>query len=343
MLFRNRLSSAWPLLSGVGARLQNRRTRRRRQAAERSWSLEALEVRTLMSAVATAPVAAPVTATVTLPRTGLVGLTALQIDSLTVAQIQTIKVAQFPMLLPKQIPSLSTVQVKTIINDSLMRAMPVENRAAFTGDQIRAMKIADIGVSLLTDDQINALSVAQIQLLKPKDVAQLMPAQTKSLTAIQWTALVGVVDNANALATQQVGNLTVGQIRALSPWKFNSLSAEQVPFLTAAQVASASGSWPFKSMTDAARETLTAGQIKSLMVGSTGIAWLGERQQGFLSVVQIQALNYWEFPELSPTQITSLSADQLASIPNEWWFERIPEASRAALTAVQVLGLWLAQ
>ncbi len=344
MLFRNRLSSAWPWLIVVGARLQNRRTRRRRQSVERSWSLETLEVRTLMSAVATAPVTAiPVTATVTIPRTGLLGLTALQIDSLTVAQIQTIKVAQFPLLLPKQIPSLSTVQVKTIINDSLMRAMPVENRAAFTGDQIRAMKIADIGLNLLTDDQINALSVAQIQLLRPKDVAQLMPAQTKSLTAAQWTALVGVVENAKALATQQVGNLTVGQIRAVSPWKFNSLSAEQVPFLTAAQIASASGSWPFESMSETACEALTAGQIKSLMVGSTGVDWLSERQQGFLSAVQIQALNYWEFAELAPTQIISLSADQLASIPNEWWFERIPEAARAALTAVQVKSLRISE
>ncbi len=50
MLFRNRLSRAWPWLSGVGTRWQNRQTRRRRKLSERSWGLEALEVRTLMSA-----------------------------------------------------------------------------------------------------------------------------------------------------------------------------------------------------------------------------------------------------------------------------------------------------
>ena len=56
MLFRNRLSRAWPWLSGVGTRWQNRQARRRRKLSERSWGLEALEVRTLMSAVVAAPV-----------------------------------------------------------------------------------------------------------------------------------------------------------------------------------------------------------------------------------------------------------------------------------------------
>ena len=339
MLFRNRLSTAWPWLSGVGSRWSSRKIRRRRKGTERSWTLESLEVRTLMSAVATAPL----TSATTLPKNGLVGLTPLQIDSLTVAQIQTVKVSQFPLLLPKQIPSLAIAQVKTIINDGLMRAIPAESRAAFTGDQIRAFKIADIGLSLLTDEQINALSVAQIQSLKPKDVAQLLPAQTKSLTTAQWAALVGTVENSGAAANLQIGSLTVGQIRSLPTWQFKSLTAQQVPFLTAPQVASASGSWPFESMSDAASEALTTGQIKSLMVGSTGVDWLSERQQNLLSVVQIQALNYWEFPELSPTQITSLTADQLASIPGQWWFERIPEASRSALTAVQVKALNVAE
>ena len=339
MLFRKTISWTLPWFSRVGVRRQARRSR---QAMSRSWALEALEVRTLMSAVTTTPTAVT-TKTVTLTRNGLVGLTPLQIESLTVAQIQTVKVAQFPLLMPKQIPSLSIAQVKTITTDSLMRAIPAESRAAFTGDQIRALKIADIGLSLLTDDQINAISVAQIQSLKPKDVAQLMPAQTKSLTAAQWTAYVGTVDNSKAPATQQVGSLTVGQIREMPSWKFKTLAPEQVPFLTASQVASASGSWPFESMSDAAREAITSGQIKSLMVGSTGVDWLSERHQGMLSAVQIQAMNYWEFPELSPTQITSLTADQLTSIPGQWWFERIPEASRAALTAIQVKALNVAE
>ena len=46
-------------------------------------------------------------------------------------------------------------------------------------------------------------------------------------------------------------------------------------------------------MSESARAAFTAGQVKSLMVGSTGFDWLSERQQNLLSVAQIQALNYW--------------------------------------------------
>lgn len=272
-------------------------------------------------------------------KTGLLGLTPGQIDSLTVTQIQSLKVADFPFLRPSQIPSLTATQVKTIANDKQMRAIPADTRAAFTGEQIQLLKVANIGLSLLTDKQIEALTVAQIQSLKPKDIAQLMPSQTKSLTAAQWTAFVGAVANSAAPATQQVGNLTVGQIRALGAWQFDDLTAAQVPFLTAQQIAGTSGSWHFEQMSEETRAALTSGQVKALMVGSTGIDWLTDSQAAQLSVVQIQAMNYWDFPDLTATQILSLTVDQLASIPNGWWFERIPEATRAVLTAVQVQAL----
>lgn len=174
-------------------------------------------------------------------KTGLAGLTPLQIDPLTVAQIQSLKVADFPLLSAKQIPSLTIAQTKTISSDRLLRALPTDDRAALTCDQIRSLKIASVGLSLLTDDEIHALSVVQIQTLTAKDIAQLMPSQTKSLTAAQWTAYAGAVDNATAPATRQVGNMTVGQIRGLQSWEFNKLSADQVPFMSVAQVASASG------------------------------------------------------------------------------------------------------
>lgn len=125
----------------------------------------------------------------------------------------------------------------------------------------------------------------------------------------------------------------------MQPWQFDELTPAQVPFLTAQQIAGTSGSWSFEQMSDEARAALTAGQVKALMVGSTGFDWLTDQQTTFLSVVQIQALNYWDFPDLTAAQIVSLTVDQLASIPGEWWFERIPEAVRAALTATQVQAL----
>jgi hypothetical protein len=276
-------------------------------------------------------------------KTGLLGLTPGQIEALTVAQVQSLKVADFPLLRPSQIPSLTTAQIKTISSDALLRALPQADRAALTADQIKQLKIADVGLSLLTDVQIEALTVAQIQTLKPKDIAQLFPWQTKSLTAAQWTAYAGAVANSSAPATKQVGNLTVGQIRNLPSWDFDDLSAEQVPYLTAQQIGSVSSSWPFDTMSEAARAALTTGQVRALIVGSTGIDFLTTSQKASLSTFQIQALNYWDFPDLTASQITSLTRDQLASIPGAWWFEQIPANVRAALTANQVKALNLAE
>ena len=394
MLFVKR---SWLPLNWVRG-LTNRQARRRCRK-NRSWSLEVLEVRTVMSALSatqsvitlspgelaamqarvqalkveqfktlqpievqflTAAQIQSITTTkqlnamtaearsalspdqvrqLNVSKTGLVGLSPGQIEALTVTQIQLLKVADFPLLLPNQIPSLTATQVKTITTDKQMRAIPADTRAAFSGDQIQLLKVANTGLSLLTDKQIEALTVAQIQALKPKDIAQLMPSQTKSLTAAQWTAYVGAVANSAAPATQQVGSLTVGQIRTMPPWQFDDLTPAQVPFLTAQQIAGTSGSWSFEQMSDEASAALTTGQVKALMVGSTGFDWLTDQQTTFLSVVQIQALNYWDFPDLTAAQIVSLTVDQLASIPGEWWFKRIPEAVRAALTVTQVQAL----
>lgn len=386
MLF---LKDSW-LRGGWMQRLRNRPARRRTQ--NRTWLLETLEVRTLLSGTALAPAELAVITTrvqalkvdqfktlqptevqfltaaqiqsittskqlnaiseaargalsadqvrlLNVGKTGLLGLTPGQIEALTVAQIQSLKIADFPLLRPSQIPSLTTAQVKTINSDRLLRALPEADRTALTADQIKQLKIADVGLSLLTDSQIEALTAAQIQTLKPKDIAQLLPWQTASLTAAQRTAYTGAVANSAAPATQQVGNLTVGQIQNLQPWEFNRLTAEQVPFLTAQQIGRASGSWPFSSMSEAARGALTAGQVRSLMVGSTGIHFLTVNQRGFVSVIQIQALNYRDFPDLSPSQITSLTVEQLASIPGSWWIGQIPANVRGALTGTQVKAL----
>lgn len=277
-------------------------------------------------------------------KSGIAGLTPLQIESLTVTQIQLLKVADFKFLLAEQVPLLTGKQVATINSDKLLRSLPVANRAALTGEQLKQMKLTAVGISLLTDSQLEALTVPQIQSLKTaKDLAQLLPTQTKSLTSAQWTTLVGAANNSAVPDDKQVGDKTVGQIRALQSWQFNQLTAEQVPYLTVQQISATSGSWSFDRMPDAARAALTPGQVRALMVGSTGIKFLSESQKGSLSTAQIQALSYWSLRDLLPSQIPQLSMDQLAAVPNDWWFRQIPEAGRALLTADQVKALNVAE
>ena len=136
---------------------------------------------------------------------GLMGLTSLQIDALTVPQIQSLRTVDFNCLHAAQIPSLTTIQVKTISTTALLRALPNDCRIALTGDQLKQMSVATLGLSMFSDAQIETFSVTQIQSLKAaKDVAQLLPSQTKSLTAAQWTTFVGTVENSAATADKEV-------------------------------------------------------------------------------------------------------------------------------------------
>ncbi len=270
---------------------------------------------------------------------GINGLTPAQVGALTVGQIQSLKVADCPLLQPGQIASLTTAQVGTINTEKLLRAIPAGIRAELTSTQIQALPVKITGLALLTDSQVEALTVAQIQLLAAKDVAQLMPWQTASLKPAQLAAYAGTTENAAALATKPVGGKTVGQIRGMKYWDFDELSPEQVPYLSTAQIASISGDWAFEQLSDAARGALTPGQLKALMVGSVGLDGLTPSQIGNLSPFQIQALSYWSFPDLPMSQVTKLSGDQLATVTSGWWFEQIPAAVRATLTPAQVKAL----
>ncbi len=56
----------------------------------------------------------------------------------------------------------------------------------------------------------------------------------------------------------------------------------------------------------------------------------------------VASLNYWEFGQLTRLTAPLLSAQQIASIPNGYWFGQIPTDARAALTGAQVPSLRVA-
>ena len=58
--------------------------------------------------------------------------------------------------------------------------------------------------------------------------------------------------------------------------------------------------------------------------------------------VPITSLNFWEFGQLTALTAPLLTAQQVASIPNRYWFGQIPNDARAALTATQVPSLRVA-
>lgn len=237
-------------------------------------------------------------------------------------------------------------------------------RAAFTAGQVKSLMVGSTGFDWLSERQQNLLSVAQIQALNYWDFDALSPAQIISLTSDQLASIpvswwlgqipdasraaltadqvkalnVGVI-GLDGLTKTQVGQLSVPQIQSLSYWDFRALSATQSPSLTPQQIASIPNEWDFGRMPADARAALKASQIQALNVVTVGLNLLTPAQVGFLSNDQVRNVTFDDFNVLSATQAPLLTASQLQSIPNDWWFGRMSPQARAALTMTQVQAL----
>jgi ribosomal protein S19E (S16A) len=145
------------------------------------------------------------------------------------------------------------------------------------------------------------------------------------------------------LTVPQVGWLTDAQVQSVTYQSFQYLQPGQIPHLTAAQVASIPDNWWFTRMSAAARGEFTQGQVPSLNVARIGLAPLTTQQVGWLTDAQVQSVTYQSFQYLQPGQIPHLTAAQVASIPDNWWFTRISAAARGAFTQSQVSSLNVAK
>ncbi|MDA0283348.1 MAG: hypothetical protein O3B86_08330 [Planctomycetota bacterium] len=295
---------------------------------------------------------------------GLSGLTPTQLAVLALDQIQSLSFREFHYLTESQTPLLSADQVATIPNSWWFGRMSVEARAAITPEQIKTLAVEKVGVGALTLQQVKALSRQQVQSLGYRDFQYLTVGQIVDLTNEQvasipnewWftrspeearAALTGDQVRAlnvseihlGALTESQRAELSVEQIRSLSYRDFRYLNATQTPELTTGQIATIPNSWWFGNISAEARAALTPKQVQALDVSVTGVSGLSSEQSAQLSPEQVHALGYRDFERLGPGQIVHLSAEQLATIPNYWWFERVPEDSRAALTDAQVQSL----
>lgn len=295
---------------------------------------------------------------------GVSGLTDEQIAELSDEQIRQLGSRDFERLSPAQIPLLSPAQVATISNEWWFRRIPEASRAAFTGEQVRALNVAELGIGELTAPQVGELSTEQIQSLSYQEVRHLLPSQAPVLSADQVRSINNrwhferIPDDVRAALTaeqirelnvaelglgslteSQISELTVEQIQSLTYRSFERLSAQQTPHLTAVQLQTIPNEWWFGRWGEAGRAALTEPQVQSLLVSQIRLRGLSSEQVAWLTVEQIQSLGYRDFERLDATQVVNLTAEQVASIRNGWWFTRMSEESRAALTAEQIVNL----
>ena len=295
---------------------------------------------------------------------GLSRLTPAQILELAIEQLITLNYREFQHLGPDQIPHLTAEQMGSIPNSWWFGRISVEARAAITPEQVRALRVEDIGLSQLTPDQIRALTPEQIRRLGYRNFQHLAADQIQHLTPEQ----VGTIPNhwwlgripedvraefngdqiraldvyhvgLARLTGDQVAEISVAQIQRLSRHSFEYLSAEQTPHLLPEQIATIANSWWFGRMPEASRHALTGDQVRALNVSDVGISQLSDAQVAELSTAQIQSLDYRQFEHLNPEQAPLLTLEQIGSINNSWWFRRIPEDVRAAFTPEQIQAL----
>ena len=277
-------------------------------------------------------------------KTGLRGLTNDQIDDLTTEQVQSLKVRDLRGLTASQVPNLSATQTNRLSSYHQLRKLTEDSRSALTGDQIRMLDVGRSRLNLLTEEQIGELSLAQLEDVRRNADVEMLNSEQHEIRNMMAAGMAPPARPASTSAMtvfseMPVGNKNVGEIRALTYRHFNSLSAEQTPYLSLEQVGSIPNGWYLNRIPEAARFALTASQVQALNVSNTGLSALAVDQISELSEAQIQSLNYREFQRLALQQTPLLTADQLSTIPNSWWFGRLSDDARSVLTATQVQAL----
>lgn len=286
-----------------------------------------------------------------------------QVGWLTISQIQTVRHQDFPLVNPAQMPHLTVVQIGSIPTAEWFGKISAAARAALTSRQIQSLsdEVLRLGLELLTPQQIGWLSVNQIQALPYTKFYYLMPVQIPTLTTAQiasvpdakvlppgslnWLTVSQVrafnvaLTGLSFFSPQQIDWLTIPQIRSLSFYEFQWLRPGQIPLLNIAQIASIPNPYWLQKLSADSRAALTALQVRSINVASTGLEGFTPSQVAWLAIPQVQSLHFKEFRWLAPTQIPFLTPNQMRAVSDPFYLISMSDESRAALTRYQILSL----
>ncbi|MBA4105505.1 MAG: hypothetical protein C0485_07080 [Pirellula sp.] len=333
----------------------------RSQAARLGF--ESLESRIVMTGVGFDDDAAVVAATSTVDETTsqTTGFDAGAALLSTEDWVHSLQFWQFNLLAPDQVQYLTTTQVASIPSTAYLNQLSTASRASLSATQVRALNISAVGISSLTSLQLDFLTAAQIQQVKFYEFQILKPAQipfltTEQIASIPTTGSLVVWSQAarNALTATQIGALdiskvgleqltnaqlpflTASQIQQVKPYEFVRLSPAQIPYLSTAQITSISTAGLLSVWSQAARDALTATQVRALDVSKVGLESLSNLQVSLLTVAQVQQVKFYEFQRLNASQAPLLTAAQIASISTIGSFSAWEPASRNALNTAQV-------
>jgi DNA polymerase III psi subunit len=225
-------------------------------------------------------------------------LTPLQASWLTPQQIRSLRVADFQYLNVLQVPLLTTTQIAAITHRGLLVDWKPICRAALTQVQIQALKVGEVGLDLLTSQQIAWLTNPQIQ-------------------STDWVHfyLLGV-NQIPILTPQQVASVPAGVLRSLPDRLQSALTREQLMGLSSEQISQYMVSLPapYDSYTPAV----------DIPVGPDGIALSHHLQEEFQRVLNL-------VPLAAATHVAVASGNW--ADPRIWQGGRIPTAGARVVIA----------
>jgi hypothetical protein len=231
-----------------------------------------------------------------------------QIEKLTVAQINELNASQVKALSSKQLQNLSDEVLMALFKSSL--------------NKLRAQQITELGdrISLLTPEQIQRLSITQIDALSPEQLG--VVKNTRGISLIQNITTM----NAAEIQGIDVKNLTFTQIQSLNESQIQAFTTSQISEFGDTQVTS-----------------FVAGQVIKLKYFTPEqLAAMSESQVSLIPSTKVHQLNLKGVASLvkyfSAYQISDLSTDQLKNLtPNN--IAELTEAQIKGLTSQQITAM----
>jgi hypothetical protein len=253
----------------------------------------------------------------------------------------------------KAAPSVHRLGFESLENRITMSAAPVASPPLAT-DEITptqapaALLSVEDWVHSLAYYQFNLLTADQVQYLTPQQVASIpqtsylgamAPAARAALNQTQVQSLDVARVDVSLLSSQQIGWLTATQIQQVRYYELFLLSPAQMKLVTPTQVAAIPSASYLAEWSPTARAALGVAQVQALNTAKVDIGLLTDQQLGWLTAAQIQGIRYYELYRLSPAQIASVTATQIATVPTASHLWQWSAEARGALNQTQVAAL----
>jgi hypothetical protein len=179
------------------------------------------------TAVSRAALTAPQVRALNVAKTRIHLLTPQQIAWLTPTQIQSLQVHDFSRLSPGQVPLLSIGQVASIPDPGPLNEWSAGAVAALTMDQVRALNVSAVHIGRLSPQQVEWLTIGQIQSLAVWDIARLSGTQIPWVTPKQFSQMANR-DIIDGFSDEVRAGLTREQLLAM-PWRLLPGEDTQTP------------------------------------------------------------------------------------------------------------------